>query len=68
MDGRDCAGDYRGYQKTVGCRQGLRGGTQTAGNWKDSRARVDKNDGNRRGRPGMGNDGRGWVMIAEAEQ
>ena len=52
----------------MGCKQGLRGGAQTAGIWKDGRARVDKNEGDCRGRPGMGNDGRGWVTTAGAEQ
>ena len=36
---------------------------QTAGIYKDGRARVDKSEG----RPGMGNDGRGWVRTAGAE-
>ena len=35
------------------------GETQTPGIYKDGGARVDKSEGNCRGLPGMGNDGRG---------
>ena len=41
---------------------------QTAGIYKDGGARVGKSEGDYRGRPGMGNDGRGWVRTAGAEQ
>ena len=39
---------------------------QTAGIYKDGGARVDKSEGDYRGRL-MGNDGRGWVRTAGAE-
>ena len=39
--------------------KGRRGGMQTTGIYKDGGARVDKGEGDYRGRPGMGNDGRG---------
>ena len=44
-----------------------RGGTLTAGIYKDGGARVDENEGDYKGRPGVGNDGWGWVRTAWAE-
>ena len=35
------------------------GGAKTPGIYKDGGARVEKNEGDYRGRPGIGNDGRG---------
>jgi len=40
--GHGGAGDYRWYQKTAWCKQGLRGGIQTAGIRNDGWAHEDK--------------------------
>lgn len=59
QDGRDCMGDYRGYQKTVGegkdcgVKQELRVEIQEAEIRNDGRAQVEKNEGDRSGRPGV---------------
>ena len=40
------------------------GGTHSVGNWNDGRECINKNEGDWRGRQGMGNNGRGWLMTA----
>ena len=50
--------DGRVWGRAAGCKEGRRGGTQTAGISKDGGARGDKSEGDHRGLPGMFNDDR----------
>jgi len=42
QNGRDLAGDYMGYRKTVGCGSGLRRGPPREDIRNDGRARVEE--------------------------